>query len=439
MKKKLMGTLLALSMAVASVAPVAHAEETGTTMLKGWNVKALTSTKGDYTFTYYKSEDGKSSWLTKITVDSNKGKVKSLTIPNVLGGAPVTRISYDYLTRNSNDEDCEFGQTIFGEYVEEAHGCDGSFEDIKNISKLTIPDTVETIDWDSFSGLDALTEVKLPDALTKLGSSAFYGCDQLKKVTIGSSLSKFYTDAFASCPKLATIKVAKKNKTFYAKDNVLVKKKNKTMVWAAPAKKKLVIPNGVKAIGDYCFYSSRINSVTIPKSIKKIGKRALEASELTKIVLKKGNKTYAKDGSTIYNKKTKELVVAIATHGGEVLNISPKVKKITRSAMAAGDHFKINDGSSLALVVIPSSVTLCDSWYDFYHDGYIAGCDLVFRGKNPPKFTGKSGNLCPVFCTYFVPKTSLKKYKSWVKDTDAESLSYIKWEALTKKIKKIIK
>ena len=36
---------------------------------------------------------------------------------------PVTQIGYDYITRdaNSRDDFAEFGQTVFGIYVEEAH------------------------------------------------------------------------------------------------------------------------------------------------------------------------------------------------------------------------------------------------------------------------------------------------------------------------------
>ena len=72
MKKKLIGTLLALSVTVASITPLAHAEESEKSILEGWKVNELTSTKGDYTFTYYKSIDEKSSFLTNITIDQNK-------------------------------------------------------------------------------------------------------------------------------------------------------------------------------------------------------------------------------------------------------------------------------------------------------------------------------------------------------------------------------
>ena len=74
----------------------------------------------------------------KIDVTSNKGKVKNLDIPATLGGAPVTQIGYDYITRdaNSGDDFDEFGQTVFVIYVEEAHNCDGAFEDIHSITKL---------------------------------------------------------------------------------------------------------------------------------------------------------------------------------------------------------------------------------------------------------------------------------------------------------------
>ena len=67
------------------------------------------------------------------------------------------------------------------------------------------------------------------------------------------------------------------------------------------------------------------------------------------------------------------------------MKISPKVKKITRDAMTAGDNFIVNDGSSLDYIVIPASTILCDSWYQFYKAGYIT-CDVVFRGKTLPKY-----------------------------------------------------
>ena len=75
---------------------------------------------------------------------------------------------------------------------------------------------------------------------------------------------------------------------------MLINKKKKSVIWIAPAKKKVVIPNGTKVIGDYCFYGSKAESLVISKSVKKIGKKALEASDLEKIRLKKGNKVYAK-------------------------------------------------------------------------------------------------------------------------------------------------
>lgn len=284
--------------------------------------------------------------------------------------------------------------------------------------------------------MDALKEVKLPNALTELGNSAFYGCDQLKKVTIGTSLTSLNTNAFEDCPKLKTVRVSKGNHVLYAKDNMLINKQKKSVIWIAPAKKKVVIPNGTKAIGDYCFYDSKAESLVIPKSVKKIGKKALEASNLEKIRLKKGNKVYAKDGSCIYKKKTKELVVVTASKGGQVVKISPKVKKITRDAMTAGDNFIVNDGSSLDYIVIPTSTTLCDSWYQFYRG---SSCDIVFLGKKLPKYLSGAQYIFPIFCTYYVPKGMVKKHKNWIKKTAPDYIDFIKVKTCTKKVKKAIK
>ena len=172
--------------------------------------------------------------------------------------------------------------------------------------------------------------------------------------------------------------------------------------------------------------------------LSRTAKKALEASDLEKIRLKKGNKVYAKDGSCIYKKKTKELVVVTASKGGQVVKISPKVKKITRDAMTAGDNFIVNDGSSLDYIVIPASTILCDSWYQFYKAGYIT-CDVVFRGKTLPKYSSGAQNIFPLFCTYYVPKGMVKKYKNWIKKTAPDYSSIIKVKTCTKKVKKSTK
>ena len=143
-------------------------------------------------------------------------------------------------------------------------------------------------------------------------------------------------------------------------------------------------------------------------------------------------------GFDYYKKKTKELVVVTASKGGQVVKISPKVKKITRDAMTAGDNFIVNDESSLDYIVIPASTILCDSWYQFYKAGYIT-CDVVFRGKTLPKYSSGAQNIFPLFCTYYVPKGMVKKYKNWIKKTAPDYSSIIKVKTCTKKVKKSTK
>ena len=68
----------------------------------------------------------------------------------------------------------------------------------------------------------------------------------------------------------------------------------------------------------------------ITKALVDEGVLAPDETPVISVIDKKGNKVYAKDGSCIYKKKTKELVVVTASKGGQVVKISPKVKTCTK-------------------------------------------------------------------------------------------------------------
>jgi hypothetical protein len=58
----------------------------------------------------------------------------------------------------------------------------GAFDDNKNITKVTIPNGVISID--GFDGCTNLASVTIPNSVTSIESWAFYGCTSLASITI---------------------------------------------------------------------------------------------------------------------------------------------------------------------------------------------------------------------------------------------------------------
>lgn len=81
--------------------------------------------------------------------------------------------------------------------------------------------------------------------------------------------------AFQNCPKLKSLELSSKNKTFYIKNNCLITKKDKALVYAIQGDKKTMdIPEGVKIIKEYSFSNCEYQTVHIPASVTEIENHA---------------------------------------------------------------------------------------------------------------------------------------------------------------------
>ena len=117
----------------------------------------------------------------------------------------------------------------------------GTISDMENCTKISIPDTVQTIGKWAFRCCKSLESIHLPEGIPYIGEETFLSCSALSSIKIPKSVTRIEKSAFRFCSGLTQI-------TF---------------------------PEGLLSIGESAFeYCSGLKTVTIPESVTRIGRNA---------------------------------------------------------------------------------------------------------------------------------------------------------------------
>lgn len=80
-----------------------------------------------------------------------------------------------------------------------------NFRKIKNITKITIPNTVNEIPIEAFREKTELVSITIPDSVTSIGMNAFRECNNLTEVFLPGSITNIGSSAFCDISKNAVI------------------------------------------------------------------------------------------------------------------------------------------------------------------------------------------------------------------------------------------
>lgn len=181
---------------------------------------SLTMLKQTWGFT--KREDG------TLCITNYKGGGTVVEVPETLGKNTVTAI----------------GRGAFSPYG--PRKTDEIKENMKKLTKVVLPKTVNMIDKDAFFSCKELLEINFPEGLEIIESDAFNSCQKLNSIKIPSSVRTIGQRAFNGCTSL----------------------------------QEVVIPNGVIEISEQAFAQcAGIKSVSLPESLERIGAYAFDRCE----------------------------------------------------------------------------------------------------------------------------------------------------------------
>lgn len=180
--------------------------------------------------------------------------------------------------RNFNDEEVSY--SIERGITELGDNCFSKF----SIYNISLPSSLEIIGNCCFR-TSKISSLTLPASLKKIGHSNFP--PTLTAITIPPLIEEFFVDNVAECDKLTSINVDEKNTKYKAVDGILYTYDMTEILFCPNAKTgKVIIPNTVKRIGDYCFYRCKsLKAIIIPPTVEYIGEKAFCYSSLEKLVV----------------------------------------------------------------------------------------------------------------------------------------------------------
>ena len=199
----------------SSLSTIGYAAFSNCSSIKSIVIPESVTSLGDYSFNLCSS-------LKTVTVNANVDTIGSAAfrgtaITTLTVTSPVTTVATDAFENVTRIQTATAPTAVFGAIstrsLRTATVNGGEtipeelFLDAKNLTNVTIPESIKTIGESSFKGCTSLKNVNIADTskLTAIGAEAFRGCNMITTFTLPEGVTEIGENAFTDCIRLVEV------------------------------------------------------------------------------------------------------------------------------------------------------------------------------------------------------------------------------------------
>ena len=262
---------------------------------------SYTETQNDITWKYETNylDDNRVSCIEGV--DDKSKLVGKVVIPARLGGYPVAAIGkYAF-------KDCkQITEISIPDSV--VRIAESAFAFCHGLTVATLPNRLEKIEAEAFRGCRSLTELIIPNSVTNIGDEAFHMCTGIKHVTIGDGLRSIPEVAFSGMTNLTSVTIGSSLETipqeliygeilsainvssaspYYSSvDGVLYDKARTRLIRCPRTLTAVSVPFGVRVIGTHSFSAcQKLSNIAMPSTVVDIEEGAFYNCRFASIAL----------------------------------------------------------------------------------------------------------------------------------------------------------
>lgn len=204
-------------------------------MMRELNANPNSVTEMKKIWGYEKRKDG------TLVITRYKGSNTKIEVPEKIGSSIVT----------------EIGNKAFSVYAKRLK--DEQIDVRANITRITLPETIQVIGEGAFDSCPRLETVNIPHGVTAIGASTFLRCTSLTSIELPEGITKIEEYAFSNCQSLRSVTIPKTVEII------------RREAFQNCGLEKVTILEGVTEIGPLAFSDCPLLKwIELPSSIKKI-------------------------------------------------------------------------------------------------------------------------------------------------------------------------